>query len=183
MIIWINGAFGAGKTTLTERLLSVIPHAMEFDPEYVGFILTRWVPAADSGDFQDLPVWRRLVGDFAIGLCQEYRRPLIVPMTLVNGEIRDDIFDRIRASGEDLLHVWLDVSASELRRRIKEQVLITDDAAADQEARQFRLAAVDRCSAAAKQLPPETIVLDAEHQSAAALADGLLTRLALPPVS
>ena len=114
MIIWINGAFGAGKTTLAELLLPVIPDAMEFDPEYVGFILSRWVPAADSGYFQDLPVWRRLVSDFAIGLCQEYRRPLIVPMTLVDSEIRDDIFDRIRASGEDLVHVWLDVSASQL---------------------------------------------------------------------
>ena len=95
MIIWINGAFGAGKTTLTERLLSAIPHAMTFDPEYVGFILTRWVPAADSGDFQDLPVWRRLVGDFAIGLCQEYRRPLIVPMREVHAPRQLRITPRI----------------------------------------------------------------------------------------
>lgn len=61
VIIWVNGAFGSGKTTLTEQLLRVLPESMKFDPEYIGYILTRWVPAADSGDFQDLPVWRRLV--------------------------------------------------------------------------------------------------------------------------
>jgi hypothetical protein len=65
MIIWINGAFAAGKTTLAEELERRLPDAMPFDPEYVGYILIKWVPPADSGDFQDIPLWRRLVADFA----------------------------------------------------------------------------------------------------------------------
>jgi adenylate kinase family enzyme len=48
MMIWINGAFGAGKTTLAEELHQRLPDALAFDPEYVGYILNRWVPAPDS---------------------------------------------------------------------------------------------------------------------------------------
>jgi thymidylate kinase len=40
MIIWINGAFGAGKTTLAEELHRRLPDALAFDPEFVGYILS-----------------------------------------------------------------------------------------------------------------------------------------------
>ena len=60
MIIWINGAFGAGKTTLAEELSRRLPEAVLFDPEYVGYLLRHWVPVP-TGDFQDLPSWRELV--------------------------------------------------------------------------------------------------------------------------
>ena len=54
MIIWLNGAFGSGKTTLTEELHRRLPDAVIFDPEYVGYVLTQAVPAP-TGDYQDLP--------------------------------------------------------------------------------------------------------------------------------
>ena len=38
MIIWINGAFGAGKTTLAEELSRRLSEAVLFDPEYVGYL-------------------------------------------------------------------------------------------------------------------------------------------------
>jgi thymidylate kinase len=90
MIIWVNGAFAAGKTTLAQELERRLPEAMPFDPEYVGYILSKWVPPAGSGDYQDIPLWRKLVADFAIGM--------------------------------SVLHVFLDVPAEELHRRIDAQV-------------------------------------------------------------
>jgi adenylylsulfate kinase-like enzyme len=36
MIVWINGAFGAGKTTTAELVTELLPGAKIFDPEYVG---------------------------------------------------------------------------------------------------------------------------------------------------
>jgi hypothetical protein len=67
MIIWINGAFGAGKTTLAEELSRHFPEAVLFDPEYVGYLLRHWVPVP-TGDFQDLPSWRELVIATALSL-------------------------------------------------------------------------------------------------------------------
>jgi len=32
-VIWLNGAFDAGKTTVTRKLASLLPDAMTLDPE------------------------------------------------------------------------------------------------------------------------------------------------------
>lgn len=173
MLIWVNGAFGAGKTTLAQVLHERLPDGLAFDPEYVGFLLRRWVP--DPGaDFQDLPLWRKLTAEFASGLWREYRRPVIVPMTLVDAGYRKEIFDLLDAAGVDLLHVFLDVPAGELRRRIEAQVLLPDDPDQDAEARRFRLDNIDRCVAAASELPPGTLVLRGDRLTPGQLADQVM---------
>jgi hypothetical protein len=176
MLIWINGAFGAGKTTLAQELKSRLPDALDYDPEYVGYLLTKWVPAPDSRDFQDLPLWRRMVAEFAIGLWEEYRRHLVVPMTLVNAAYRDEIFTALGAAGVPLLHVFLDVPADEVRRRIVEQVII-DGVEQTADAREFRLRNVDRCVAARSQLSAGTLVLAGDRHTPAELADLVLAGL------
>ncbi|ELS5744701.1 hypothetical protein R5P28_005151 [Escherichia coli] len=70
MIVWINGPFGAGKTTLAERLRDRRPGSLIFDPEEIGFVVKATVPKPGSGDYQDLPVWRGLT----IAALQEIRR-------------------------------------------------------------------------------------------------------------
>ena len=39
MIVWLNGPFGAGKTTLAEKLRERRPDLILFDPEVIGFIV------------------------------------------------------------------------------------------------------------------------------------------------
>lgn len=41
MIIWINGAFGSGKTQTSYELQRRIPNSVVYDPEKIGFLLTR----------------------------------------------------------------------------------------------------------------------------------------------
>lgn len=60
MIIWINGPFGAGKTTLAKRLRDRRSKSLIFDPEEIGFVVKETVPMPASGDYQDLPLWRGL---------------------------------------------------------------------------------------------------------------------------
>jgi predicted kinase len=179
MMIWINGAFGAGKTTLAAELRRRLPDALDFDPEDVGYILSKWVPAPDSCDFQDIPLWRKLVAEFAVGMAADYGRTLIIPMTLVNPAYRDEIFGRISKAGERVLHVFLDVPAHELRRRIDAQVLLENDPAADASARAFRHRNVERCVAARAELPASTLILCGDQHSPARLAELVMNALSM----
>jgi deoxyadenosine/deoxycytidine kinase len=44
VIIWLNGGFGAGKTTLAEELHRRLPDAVVYNPEDVGLMLWKWLP-------------------------------------------------------------------------------------------------------------------------------------------
>lgn len=60
MIIMINGAFGAGKTTTANRLLPHVTNSIIFDPEEIGYMLRKLVADEDrlaherTDDFQDM---------------------------------------------------------------------------------------------------------------------------------
>jgi hypothetical protein len=61
LIIWLNGTFGAGKTTTARELARIMPNARLFDPEMVGYLLMEYLKDHDFSDFQELPPWRTLV--------------------------------------------------------------------------------------------------------------------------
>lgn len=95
MIVWINGTFGAGKSTTARELVDLIPNSTLYDPEIIGSTMNRLLPAKrldEVDDYQDLPIWRRLVVDAAAALLAEVGGVLVVPMTLLRQEYRDEIF-------------------------------------------------------------------------------------------
>jgi AAA domain len=179
VIIWINGAFGAGKTTLAEELSGRLPGAILFDPEYVGYILRRWVPVP-TGDFQDLPSWRELVIATALALRKHHAATLITPMTLISDDYLTEILGGLRAGGEEILHVFLDLDPAVLRQRITDRVLVPDDPEHDQQARDFCLGNLDRGVAAAARVPPGTLLLRSDKLTPPELADEVLARLPDP---
>jgi hypothetical protein len=61
VIIWLNGTFGAGKTTTAAELVTLIPDSRLFDPEDVGYMLRSNLADRWPGDFQHWPAWRSLV--------------------------------------------------------------------------------------------------------------------------
>ena len=69
VIIWINGGFGAGKTTLAQELHRRLPDAVVYNPEDVGIMLWKWLPS--DGDFQHMASWRELVVATALSLRRE----------------------------------------------------------------------------------------------------------------
>ncbi|MFF9497486.1 NUDIX hydrolase [Streptomyces flaveolus] len=120
-VVWINGAFGAGKTTTARELIELIPNSTLFDPEVIGAALAHLLPPkrlAEAGDFQDLPIWRRLVIDTAAAMLGELGGTLVVPMTLLRQDYRDEIFGGLAARRIAVRHVLLAPAETILRERI-----------------------------------------------------------------
>ena len=117
MIVWINGAFGVGKTTTARLLTDALPDARLFDPEFLGSMLTAFV-TPPTGDFQDLPLWRHLVVQTVTGLDRHHPGTWIVPMSLIDPAYRAEILGGVRAAGVDVREVVLTLPEERLRARI-----------------------------------------------------------------
>ncbi|WP_299954630.1 AAA family ATPase [uncultured Modestobacter sp.] len=134
MILWLHGAFGAGKTSVAAELCRRRPELVPFDPELVGYLVRRSLPVP-TGDFQDLPEWRRLVAASCAVLEDGGRRTVVTPMTLLREELARELFDGLADRGVQVRHVLLDVAEAELVRRIR-------DDGAEPGARDWRLSHV-----------------------------------------
>jgi hypothetical protein len=177
MIIWINGPFGAGKTTLVEELSKRLDTAMTVDPKLLGFMLMRMVPPPPTGDFQDLPIWRKLTVRTLQDIRRECDRPLLVPMTLVVPQYLDEIFGSLRMAGEEIWHFFLSLEEALLRTRIENQIMIPDDPECDAGVRQWRLGQTERYLVARGEMPPGTVFLNSGMHGPSALADQVLAAL------
>ena len=175
MIIWINGGFGAGKTTLAEELHRRLPDTVVFNPEDVGDILRRGMGPL-GGDFQHLPSWRELVVATALSLRRHHADTLIVPMTLIRDAYQAEILGGLADAGENVLHVFLDMGGDALRQRITSRVNHPDNPEAEQRARAFCLSHVDAALAAATRQPAGTLMLRSDNLTPAELADEVLAR-------
>ena len=120
MIIFINGAFGVGKTTVAERLVGRLPGALLFDAEDVGYFLRKLVAPIDQpDDFQDLALWRSLTVITAGLLRHTYGRTLVMPMTIWRQAYLEDVLSGLRANDADVFHFTLTATAQTLEARIR----------------------------------------------------------------
>ncbi len=177
MIIWLNGGFGAGKTTLAHELHRRLPDALVYNPEDVGLMLWRWLPPNE--DFQHLPSWRELVVATALSLRRHHADTLVVPMSLLRDAYRAEILGALAGAGEEVLHVFLDADAGVLRDRLTARAGIPGDAAANRSAREWALRRVDAATVAATRQPGGTLMLRSDRLTPAELADEVLTAAGL----
>ena len=121
MILFVNGAFGIGKTTVARLLVKEMPGAVLFDPELIGIALQR---ITRVGDFQDLRSWRRLTG-IALRIIRRFRPNVIVPMAFSNPAYLEEIRAAAERADDRVLHVCLvaplEVVHERLRRRGAEE--------------------------------------------------------------
>ena len=176
VIIWLNGAFGAGKTTLAQELHRRLPEALVFDPEQVGSMLWKCLPP--NGDFQHLPSWRELVVATALSLRRHHAETLIVPMSLIRDAYRAEILGGLADAGEEVLHVFLEVDASVLRERLNARSTHPSKDW-DRGARMLGMTGVDEMVAAAARQPAGTLMLRSDKLTPPELADEVLARLGL----
>ena len=118
MLVWINGAFGAGKTHTAFELHRRVHTSHVADPELIGFGIHKMLPASARGDFQDRPQWRSAVVATLTDAVSVSDGPVIVPMTLVKPAYFDEVMGGLAASGVDVRHYALTASPDTLRRRL-----------------------------------------------------------------
>ena len=122
MIIFINGPFGVGKTTVAKMLVKAIPNSMLFDAEDVGYFLRHVVKDVEqTSDFQDLAMWRPLVVTTTSMLCETYGRTLIMPMTIWYRPYFIEVIGGIRQFETDLHHFCLTASKETLITRLQKR--------------------------------------------------------------
>ncbi|MET4782953.1 AAA family ATPase [Glaciihabitans sp. UYNi722] len=122
MLIWINGAFGAGKTHTAFELMRRLSGAHIADPELPGFALHRMLPPAARSDFQNLPQWRSAIVDTLQQAEEAHLGPVLVPMTIVRDDYFDEIIGSLRSRGVDLRHYALTASPETLLRRLSTRI-------------------------------------------------------------
>jgi predicted kinase len=123
VLVWINGAFGAGKTQTAFELHRRVPGSHVADPELIGFAIHRMLPASAREDFQDRPQWRAAVVATLADAVAAHRAdspgPVIVPMTLVRPSYFDEIMSGLRDAGVPVRHFSLMASPETLHRRLR----------------------------------------------------------------
>ncbi|HUR82540.1 MAG TPA: AAA family ATPase [Thermoanaerobaculia bacterium] len=113
VILFLNGAFGIGKTTVSRALAKRLPRAVVFDPEPLGILLQR-IRRVD--DFQDLRAWRRLT-IVGIRLAHIFAKHVIVPMAFSNPAYLREIRDGVGESKHVCLVASEEVVLARLRAR------------------------------------------------------------------
>ena len=126
MIIWLNGTFGAGKTTIARQLVAALPDVRLFDPEYVGYMVAEHLRDHEFTDFQQLQPWRALVPTVMAEMTRFTGQGLIAPQTVLVAEYWRELRDRFMDYSLDVFHVVLHVDPDVLEARIRSDAVVPD---------------------------------------------------------
>lgn len=161
MIVWLNGAFGCGKTTTAAELCPLIPSCRLFDPETVGYMLRPNLVDHPVSDFQQWPPWRTLVMATATELARFTGQHLIAPQTILARAYQEQIFAGLRDAGQAVFHAVLDAGEDVLRQRIE----------GSGEAQAWRLAHLAQYQASRSwMIPAADLVVNTAGQTPSAVA-------------
>lgn len=165
MIIWMNGPFGGGKSSVAVELLHRVPQSTLYDPEEVGFMLRNLLPGREA-DFQDLSPWRLLVAATAAELVAYTGHSLIAPMSLLREDYAKEIFTAITTRGIIVHHVVLHADRDTIIKRIHQDRAHSDTTKA------FRLKKLDDyLHAYTTWLADAAQVIDTSHITPSQAAD------------
>lgn len=119
MVVFLNGSFGIGKTTVAHLLAARLPRSLVFNPEPLGIVLMRFASlgSAPLDDFQDLVAWRWLAAR-TIRAARGARRVVIVPMAFTNLAYLGEIVSYLRERGVPTLHFCLTAPHSVVLERL-----------------------------------------------------------------
>ena len=172
MIVWLNGAHGAGKTTTSALLQPLLPDARVLDAEKVGETLMDITPGLPPTDnFQHWSPWRPLVVETAARVLDYTGGTLVMPMTVLVEEYWREISSGLARRAIPVRHFVLHADTSTLRSRI---------ASAPCGPSPFRFAHLEAYAEAARTwLRQDAEIVDTTHltavQAAQRIADAVKT--------
>jgi len=171
MIIWLNGAFGAGKTSTAKELASLMPRARICDPEIVGYLLMEYLRDRDLHDFQDAAPWRNLVPVVLSEIAGLTGQDLIAPQTVLNESYWNELRRGLERHSLKAYHVVLHVDPGTLVDRINADEV-------ERKARAWRIDHVrDYATARAWLTAAADLTVDVTTLSAAEGANAILQSL------
>ena len=123
MIIWIDGAYGVGKSTLAEKLHGLLPNSSIFDAENVGNAVRDNMPQSVyySETFEGYPLWFHVCNELLTEVTDRFDGVVLVPMTLMQRDSFPKFADPLREKGIEIVHVLLESSGEIIHDRILER--------------------------------------------------------------
>jgi hypothetical protein len=156
MIVWLNGAHGAGKTTTSALVQQLIADSRVFDAEKVGETLMDITPSLPETDnFQHWPPWRHLVVETARCVLDYTGGTLVMPMTVLVEQYWREISAGLAQHAIAVRHFVLHADQATLRARIEGEHVVPSP---------FRLRHLEPYAQAARTwLHAEAEVVDTTH--------------------
>ena len=120
MIIWINGAFGSGKSSVAQSVCSKLKSAHLYDPEQVGYFLWQNFPTEmkNKGNFQHIPLWREFNKKILKYMDDNYKGIIVVPMTIYVKKYYDEIIGALINDKVEVKHFILTASKQTIIKRL-----------------------------------------------------------------
>jgi hypothetical protein len=172
MILFINGPFGVGKTSVARLLVQKMPHSMLYNPEAIGAVLHRVLgPFWKAADYQDYALWRPLLVGGARLLKTGSTRTLVIPMTVWRRDLFDLIVAGLRRVDPDLSCFRLTASRDVLIDRIASDT-------EDRDAYGWRMAHVEVCMKSSRD-PAFGTEICTDGRTPVEVAGQILKRLAV----
>ncbi len=163
MIVWLNGNFGAGKTTTARLLKDALP-ARIFDSEHIGFMLRPIIGDVPCTDFKEWAPWRGLTIETARQVLDFVGGTLVIPQSVLQREYWTELTEGFAKADIPLraftLHADRDVFAARVEADTAEPT-----------AKQWRLDHRDAYETALDAwMRDETTVIDTTHRTPARVA-------------
>ena len=120
---WVNGPFGCGKSTVTRHLAGLLTEALVVDPEEVGHLLWRQLPAdLREEEFELEPLWVPMTRLLVERCARTYGRPVLVPMTVSRLPVFEQLIGALRRTGLDVRHFTLLADPETIRDRLRRRM-------------------------------------------------------------